>query len=142
MAAKKKTTAKKTTKPKKIKIMYSPVGFTAEHMNFPLKRKESKNMNGRIVLVNVPRIEGLPMDLEFSKGQVLEVTPEQLQQLQDLKIVETEEEHERRVNFIKNLPNQYPETLSEVEKAERKSQLLSAWDSQNKIYNDKLIICD
>lgn len=143
MAAKKKTTTKKTTaKSKKITLVYSPVGFTAEYMSFPLKAQVSKNVGGRITLVDVPLIEGLPMDFTFRKGDTFEVTPEQLEQLRAEKIVETEEEHKRRKAFIENLPDQYPDGLNAVEKAERQNQLITASVAQSKIYNDKLIIRD
>lgn len=148
MAARKKTTQKKSTTTQKssakektnVKIMYSPVGLTAEYMNIPLKKK--KIQDGTVNLISTPLIEGLPMELHMEKGEVLEVTPEQLEQLRALKVVETQEEHDQRLAFIKNLPDQYPEDLSAVEKAEREHQLLTAWDAQNRIYSDKLIICD
>jgi len=141
MAAKKKsTTQKKTTKPKKITLMYSPVGITAEYMNVPLRKKES--VDGGTNLVNVPLIEGLPVELKLRKGDTLEVTPEQLKALRFHKIVETEEEHANRIAFIKNMKNQFPEDLGSVERAEKEKTLLTAWDLQNKIYSDKLIIRD
>ena len=64
MAAKKKTTQKKTTTKKtstksKVKIMYSPVGLTAEYINVPLKKKVTQE--GTVNLVSVPLIEGLPL---------------------------------------------------------------------------------
>ena len=135
-----KTTRKTTTKPKKVTIMYSPVGLTAEYMNVPLRKKESPD--GSTQLVNVPLVEGLPTMLTFRKGDKMEVTPEQLEQLRALKVVETEEEHEKRIAFIKNMKNQYPEDLGAVERAEREKTLLTAWDTENRIYSDKLIICD
>ena len=150
MAAKKKSTQKKTTtteksskktsKKSKVKLMYSPVGLTAEYMSIPLKKKQTQE--GTINLVSVPLVEGLPMTLTLKKGETIEVTPEQLETLRTLKVVETQEEHDKRLAFINNLPNQFPEDLSAVEKAEREHQLLTAWDAQNKIYCDKLIICD
>ena len=145
MAAKKKTTQKKTTTKKtstksKVKIMYSPVGLTAEYINVPLKKKVTQE--GTVNLVSVPLIEGLPMQLTLRKGETIEVTSEQLKQLQDMKVVETQEEHDRRIDFIENLPNQFPDGLNAVEKAEREKALLTSWDIENKIYNDKLIICD
>lgn len=148
MAAKKKTTTKKettekkttkktTAKSKKIKIMYNPIGFTAEQMSFPLRTKQ---YNGT-ALVSVPLIEGLPMELSFKKGDILEVTPEQLQQLQAIKVVESDEERKARKDFIKNLPDQYPNTAND-EDSEAVKRLLTANDLQSKIYNDRLIICD
>lgn len=145
MAAKKKTTQKKTTTKKtstksKVKLMYSPVGLTAEYMNIPLKKKVTQE--GTVNLVSVPLIEGLPMRITLRKGETYEVTKDQLKQLQDMNVVESEEEHAKRIAFLKNLPNQFPDGLSAVEKAEKEKTLLTAWDMENKIYNDKLIICD
>ena len=142
MAAKKKTTQKKTTTKKntKVKIMYSPVGLTAEYINIPLKKKVTQE--GTINLVSVPLIEGLPMQITLRKGQSIDVTPDQLQQLQNAKVVESDEEHKKRIAYIDNLPNQFPDGLSAVERAEKEKTLLTAWDIEHKIYNDKLIICD
>ena len=142
MAAKKKTTQKKTTTKKntKAKIMYSPVGLTAEYINIPLKKKVTQE--GTVNLISVPLIEGLPMQITLRKGESMEVTSDQLHQLQNAKVVESNEEHERRIDFIKNLPNQFPDGLSAVEKAEKEKTLLTAWDIEHKIYSDKLIICD
>lgn len=142
MAAKKKTTTKKSTtkKPKNVTIQYSPVGITAESFNVPLRKKQI--LDGSTKAVNVPLIEGLPMDLNFNKGDTMEVTPKQLEELQFYNIVESQEEHDKREAFIKHLPNQFPQNLNEVERAEREKTLLTAWDAQNKIYSDKLIIRD
>ena len=67
MAAKKKTTQKKTTTKKntKAKIMYSPVGLTAEYINIPLKKKVTQE--GTVNLISVPLIEGLPMQITLRK---------------------------------------------------------------------------
>lgn len=137
MAAKKKSTTKKETKPKMVTIMYSPVGFNAEQMTFPLKKKE---YNGT-ALVSVPLIEGLPMELTLNKGQTMEVTPEQLKQLQAIKVVESDEERKARESFIKNLPDQYPNVAND-EKSAAVKKLLTANDLQSTIYNDRLIIRD
>lgn len=144
MAAKKKTTQKKTTtatkKKSKITLMYSPVGLTAEYINIPLRKKVTQE--GTINLVNVPLIEGLPMQITLRKGETLDVTEEQLEILRNLKVAETKEEKEKRLNFIENIKNQFPDGLSELERAEKEKALLTAWDVENRIYSDKLIICD
>ena len=143
MAAKKttkKSTAKKTTKkskPEMFTITYDPVGFNANVMSFPLKTKKYDGMN----LVSIPAIEGLPMDLIFHKGDKLQVTAEQLTQLQLRGIVESNEEREARKAFIKNLPDQFPNTANNEDSKQVKA-LLTENDLQSKIYNDKLIICD
>ena len=136
MAAKKKST-KKAEEPKMVTIQYSPVGFNAEQNNFPLKKKEYNGTS----LVSVPLIEGLPMELSFHKGQTMEVTEEQLKQLQAIKVVESDEERKSRKAFINNIPDQYPNTAND-EKAEEVKKLLTANDLQFKIYNDRLIIRD
>ena len=134
----KKTTQKKTTSKKKsdkIKLTYKPLGFNATKMTFALKKK---NLEGR----SEPLIEGLPMKLTVAVGEIIEVTPEQLEALRYEKCVESEEEYKMRKDFIKNMQNQYPQTFSDVEAAEAKKQLISASESQRMIYNDRLIQVD
>ena len=134
----KKTTKKKTTSKKKsdkIKLTYQPLGFNATKMTFALKKK---NLEGR----SEPLIEGLPMKLTVAVGEVIEVTPEQLEALRYEKCVESEEEYKMRKDFIKSMENQYPQTFSDVEAAEAKKQLISASESQRMIYNDRLIQVD
>ena len=133
----KKSTTKKTTKKStKIKITYNPVGFNAQSViYFPLYKKNEKG-------VNVPLIEGLPMDFTFTKGQIMEVTEKQFEELQAEGCVETDEEYQMRKNFVKGMKNQYPKTYSDLEIAERRGDLISAHESQRMIYNDKLIRVD
>ena len=144
MAEKKKTQKKKTTskKPSKIKLTYAPIGFGAEVMTFPLKTREYQEIDGRNVAVSVPLIKGLPMTLVMRKGEIIEVTKSQYEELKSLNLVETEEEYENRKNFIDNLSNQHPQTYNDLEKAENLGQLLNSYDSQHKIFNDKLLRCD
>ena len=134
----KKTTQKKTTSKKKsdkIKLTYKPLGFNATKMTFALKKK---NFEGK----SEPLIEGLPMKLTVAVGEIIEVTPEQLEALRYEKCVESEEEYKMRKDFIKNMENQYPQTFSDVEAAEAKKQLISASEAQRMIYNDRLIQVD
>ena len=134
----KKTTQKKTTSKKKsdkIKLTYQPLGFNATKMTFALKKK---NLEGR----SEPLIEGLPMKLTVAVGEIIEVTPEQLEALRYEKCVESEEEYKMRKDFIRNMENQYPQTFSDVEAAEAKKQLISASEAQRMIYNDRLIQVD
>ena len=134
----KNTTQKKTTSKKKsdkIKLTYQPLGFNATKMTFALKKK---NLEGR----SEPLIEGLPMKLTIAVGEIIEVTPEQLEALRYEKCVESEEEYKMRKDFIKNMENQYPQTFSDVEAAEAKKQLISASEAQRMIYNDRLIQVD
>ena len=104
-------------------------------MTFALKKK---NFEGK----SEPLIEGLPMKLTVAVGEIIEVTPEQLEALRYEKSVESEEEYKMRKDFIKNMQNQYPQTFSDVEAAEAKKQLISASEAQRMIYNDRLIQVD
>lgn len=131
---KEKKTTKKTSK--KITITYNPIGFNRNSMiSFPLRKKDEK---GR----NVPLIEGIPMDLTFTKGQTLEVTKKQFEELQAEGCVETDEEYQIRKSFIKGMKDQYPKTFSDLEIADARGDLISVQELQRKIYNDKLIRVD
>lgn len=135
---KKETTTKKkktTKKSSKIKLSYQPVGFNSKQMTFDLKKK---SLDGTIS----PLIEGLPLKLTVGVGEVIEVTQEQYDALVAAKCVESEEQHQERIDFIKNMGNQYPKTFSDAEVAYRKKQIISAHESQRMIYNDKLIRVD
>lgn len=130
-----KTTKTKKTSPKKIKVTYNPIGFTAETISFPLRKKDE---NGR----NIPLIEGLPMDFIVKKGEIIELTETQFKKLQGEKCIESDEEHEKRTQFLKNMKDQYPQTFADLEKSEREGNLISSVESQRIIYSDKLIRCD
>ena len=138
------TAPKKTTKKSssKIKLTYSPLGFGAEVMSFPLRTREYQEIDGRRVAVSVPLIKGLPMNLTVRKGEVIEVTKAQYEELKALKLVESEEEYENRKKFIDNLQNQHPQTFNDLEAAENLGQILNSYDSQYKIFTDKLVRCD
>lgn len=138
MAEKKATQKKKKTSstPKKIKLTYKPIGFRgAPSISFLLREKDAK---GR----NKPLIKGLPMDFVVQKGEVVEVTQKQLEELEAEGCVETEQEYQERLKFIKGMKDQYPKTFSDLEIAERNGDLISSQESQRMIYNDKLIRCD
>ena len=138
-ATPKKTTTKKSSK---IKLTYSPLGFGAAVMSFPLKTREYQDIDGRRVAVSVPLIKGLPMVLTVRKGEVIEVTKTQYEELKAINLVESEEEYENRKKFIDNLQNQHPQTFNDLEAAENLGQILNSYDSQYKVFNDKLVRCD
>jgi len=116
MAAKKKTTktASKTKSKaktqKKIQLTFNPIMSAADKFRILLRKKEIKKVNGMEVPFYVPKVEGLPMKLVVAKGEVIEVTEEQLEQLGNW--VETEEEYNKRQKFIENMNPQHPETLT------------------------------
>ena len=102
---------------------------------FPLYKKNAKGQN-------IPLIKGIPMELTFTKGQVMEVTQKQFEELQAEGCVETDEEYKIRKGFINGMKNQYPKTFSDLEIAEEKGDLIGAHEMQRVIYNDKLIRVD
>jgi len=135
MAEKKEKKTKKATS-KKITITYNPIGFNAQSMiYFPLYKKNEKGLN-------VPLIEGIPMELTFTKGQKMEVTQKQYDALVEEGCVESDKEYKVRKSFIEGMKDQYPKTFSDMEIAENRGDLISAHESQRMIYNDKLIRVD
>ena len=102
---------------------------------FPLYKKNEKG-------INVPLIEGIPMDFSLTKGEIIEVTQKQYDELVAEGCVESEEEHNQRMAFVNGMKDQYPKNFSALEVAEKKVDLISAHESQRIIYNDKLIRVD
>lgn len=145
MAAKKETkkTAKKTTKKttkksEKILLTYKPIVSSSKKFIGRLPKQEFQDINGRRVEVTVPKIEGLPIQLIVEKDEVIEVTPEQLQQLEDCGFVETEEEYKNRQKFVDNLDPQHPETLTFSQLANENNHGFMSARESNYIYTDKL----
>jgi len=149
MAPKKKTksekseekTEKKTTKKseKKIKLTFSPIMGAASQFTALLREKSIKEDFGREVASYSPAIKGLPMKLVVQKGEVLEVTEKQFEELQARGFVESNEEYKARQDFISNLSAQHPETLTWEMIVAEGSNFATLRDSQKIIYNDKLI---
>ena len=79
------------------------------------------------------------MKLTVKKGEVINVTEEQFKALQEKGHVETDEEYQKRQNFIDNLSAQHPETLTWEMIVAEGSNFATLRDSQDIIYNDKLI---
>jgi len=143
MAAKKKTTktASKTKSKaktqKKIQLTFNPIMSAADKFRILLRKKEIKKVNGMEVPFYVPKVEGLPMKLVVAKGEVIEVTEEQLEQLGNW--VETEEEYNKRQKFIENMNPQHPETLTWDMIVAEGGNWATLADSQHIVYNDKLL---
>ena len=145
MAPKKKTKSEKsetkTTKKseKKVKLTFSPIMGAANQFTALLREKTIKEDYGREIASYSPAIEGLPMKLVVQKGEVIEVTEKQFEELQIRGFVETDEEYKAREDFIKNLSAQHPETLTWEMIVAEGSNFATLRDSQKIIYNDKLI---
>lgn len=145
MATKKEgKTSKKTksTPKKKIKLTFSPIMGAGKSFNALLRKKTVKNIYGREEAVYSPAIDGLPMKLTVKKGEIIEVTEDQLEELRVRGHVETEEEYQARQHFIKSMSPQHPETLSWDMIIAEGSNFSTLLDSQNMVYNDKLLIVD
>lgn len=144
MAAKKKegkSSSKKQTA-KKVKLTFAPIMGAGVEYTALLREKAIKNVYGREQTFYSPAIEGLPMEFTVRKGQIVEVTEEQLKELQARGHVETDEEHLQRQNFIHTMSPQHPETLSWDLIVAEGSNFATLLDSQNIVYNDKLLIVD
>lgn len=142
------TTKSKTTRAKSssrakssknIKLTFAPIMSAAQKFRILLRKKELKKINGRDVPTYVPLIEGLPMKLEVARGEVIEVTPEQLEQLQEGRWVETDEEYKERQKFIESMDSQHPETLTWDMIIAEGGNWATLSDSQKIVYNDKLL---
>ena len=138
----KKSTAKSKTKKanKKIKLTYQPILSAGQSFTALLRKKEFKDINGIRQAIYVPSIDGLPMKLEVQKGEVIEVTEEQYEQLVAERFVETPQEYQDRQDFIDRMATQHPESPSI-------DQVITdfystARESQTIVYNDKLLRVD
>lgn len=139
MAEKKKTQKKsKSTAGKKIKLTFQPMVASAKQARYQLKRKEWQDVNGRQVEVTVPMVEGLPEVLVVNKGEIIEVTKKQFEELQKLGCVESDEEYKVRQNFLDSLGEQHPQKLTydQIDKDYVNNASLKEFE---KLYTDKLI---
>ncbi|MEE3415852.1 MAG: hypothetical protein VZR53_10840 [Prevotella sp.] len=142
--SKKTTTTKKTTSKKKsenIKLTFRPLWSASRTYTAFLTKKTVKVEHGTEVVVNVPMIEGLPTLLTVHAGEILEVTPEQFNELDALGFIESQEQVQRRQELERNLPKQHPERMTydmldnNIDNNIRPRQVSS-------LYNDKLIVVD
>lgn len=143
--ARKKTTQKKTTtkkaskKDEEIKLTFRPIASGAKEINLLLKTKKMEEKDGRTVQVTAPLIEGLPVIFTVQRDEVVTVTPAQYAELEKLGLVETEEEYQKRKDFVDNLQDQHPEMLSYEQKSGINTGELTMRDSQHTVYMDRLI---
>ncbi len=137
----KKSTTKKSTKKSNemIALTFLPILGAAQQYTALLRKKTINKVYGREVSAYAPAIDGLPVKLTVKKGEVIEVTKEQFEELQKRGHVESDEEYKERQNFIKNLNSQHPETLTWDMIVAEGSNFATLRDSQDIIYNDKLI---
>lgn len=138
----KKTETETKSKAKKsatVKLTFSPIMGAAEVYKALLREKVVKKSYGKDVISYQPAIEGLPIDFVVRKGEIVEVTESQFEQLQKRGHVETDEEYKRRQEFIDNLSSQHPETLTWEMILAEGSNFSTLLDSQKIVYNDKLI---
>ena len=91
-----KKTTKKSTKTKKtndnIKLTFRPIFSAATTFTAYLQHRVQRVNNGNEVMVDEPIIEGLPGILTVKAGEIITVTPEQLDKLIELGFVESEEQ--------------------------------------------------
>ena len=143
MAAKKEgKTTKKTKTSKKVKITFAPIMGAAKQYTALLRVKTVKQVYGREETIYSPAIEGLPMEFTVRKGEIIEVTQEQLNKLQERGHVETNEENQKRKDFISSMSAQHPQKLTWDMIISEGANFSTLMDSQSIVYNDKLLIVD
>lgn len=142
MAPKKKETKTKSKSKKsdsKISLTFLPIMGAADQYTMLLREKTIKKVYGREVAAYAPAIEGLDMKVTVRKGEVLEVTKEQFEELQARGHVETDEEYKKRQAFVDNMSAQHPSTLTWDMIVAEGANFATLRDSQDIIYNDKLV---
>lgn len=125
MAKAKKTTkktvkkeAKKETSKAKTKevyeVTYEP-GFSASQVYvLKLTKDEVQSVNGRDERVKIPMFNSLPSKIIINKGEVIELTKEQYDDLRSINQIETRKEREERLKKSDDVPKQSgidPQTL-------------------------------
>lgn len=104
MAAKKAKKQKRDDR--KVRITYNPK-FSASTQKTVLLRKEVKKLvNDTIQSEFVPQIEGLPMKFTIEKGEIKEVTMDQLKALYNLGEFEFPQQFRERERKIQEVSNQ------------------------------------
>lgn len=137
-----KTSTKKTeTKKKDVKLTFRPVFSAATNFTAYLQEKVQRVNNGAEIMVDVPIIEGLPGILTIKAGEIITVTPEQLDKLVELGFVESDEQVADRKAIEKGLAPQHPERLSYDIMATNRDFNIKPRELE-KIYTDKLIVVD
>lgn len=140
-------TAKKTTKKaaakkqKNVKLTFKPLFSAATNFTAYLQTRTKIVDNGNELLVDKPMIEGLPGILTVRMGEIIEVTPEQLEKLIELEFVESEEQRADREAIEKGLEPQHPLRLTYDMMATNRDFNIKPRELE-KIYTDKLIIVD
>lgn len=147
MAAKKttKSTTKSKTKTaaasksKDVNITFAPIMSAATVFKMLLRKKEIDHIGGQEIPRTVPLIDGLPIEFRVKKGEVVTVTAEQFEQLQANGFAETDEEYKNRKKFIDSMSSQHPENLTWDMIVAEGGNWSTLADSQNIVYNDKLL---
>ena len=136
-----KKATKKTAKKQNVKLTFRPLFSAATNFTAYLQKKTKIVDNGNELLVDKPMIEGLPGVLTVRAGEIIEVTPEQLEQLVELQFVESEAQVADRKAIEQGLEPQHPERLTyDVMSTNRDFNIKPR--ELEKLYTDKLIIVD
>lgn len=112
-----KEVKKETPKPKVKRIYevtYEP-GFSASQVYvLKLTKDEIQSVNGKDERVKVPMFKSLPSKIRINRGEVIELTKEQYDDLRSINQIETRKEREERLKKSDDVPKQSgvdPQTL-------------------------------
>ena len=142
----KKTTAKKTTKKSaktndNVKITFRPLFSAATQFTAYLQQKVKVVDNGNEILVDKPIIDGLDGTLTIRAGEIVTITKEQFDKLDELGFIESKEQRDYRESIEKSLEPQHPERLSYDMMATNRDFNIKPREL-SKIYTDKFIVVD
>ncbi len=138
----KNTKAKKTqAKPKNVKLTFRPLYSATSELSIRLKKTVTRVVNGQEMLVEEPLIKGLDPILTIKQNDVIEVTPEQLAELQKINVIESDEERAHRQSIEQGIKGQHPERLSWEAMKDNINSTVPMRDI-DKIYANKLTILE
>lgn len=138
----KNTKAKKTqAKPKNVKLTFRPLYSATSELSIRLKKTVTRVVNGQEMLVEEPLIKGLDPILTVKQNDVIEVTPEQLAELQKINVIESDEERAHRQSIEQGIRDQHPERLSWEAMKDNINSTVPMRDI-DKIYANKLTILE
>lgn len=129
----------KAKNPKTVKLGFNPLFSARQSFSCYLVKKEDKNLNGKIVTISKPLIEGLPEIFEVQKGASETVTYEQYEQLKELGFIDSQATVQKRQAFEAEVKNQHPNKPSFKDDGEPVDESISSKQA-HMLYSDKLIV--
>lgn len=141
-ASEEKTSKKKTTskKSKDIKLTFKPLHSATKILTLYLFKKVVRIDGQHEVLDREPMIKGLPGLLHVEKDEIITVTKEQFDALDELGYIASKADISRKISLKDSVKNQHPEKLSFDEYDGAESNLLPR--DATTIYTEQLTVVE